>query len=114
GKGDGDMMTALGSDGTYLIVFKRNRAMTIYDPTTLYNRIVDPEKGCESHFSVVNFESNIYYLSRRGICRYLGDSPSQIISGKLDPLFDPSILNIGALNRVTSYSIHNRVGWALP
>jgi hypothetical protein len=113
-KGDGDLITALGTDGLYLIVWKRNRTFTIYDPTTFANRVVDYEKGCESHFSVVSFENAIYFLSRRGICQYLGDSPSRYISYKIDPIWDPSIINIGALDTSTGYVYGQRVGWSIP
>jgi hypothetical protein len=114
GKGDGDSATALGADGTYLIFFKRNRHWVMYDPVTFANRVADYEKGCESHFSVVTFESSIFFLSRRGICRFLGDTPAEIISGKVDPLFDPQVLNLAALANVFAYTVGNQVGWSLP
>lgn len=113
-KGDGDVMRALASDGLFLIVGKRNRSFIIYDPVTFANRTVDFEKGFESHFAVVQFESSLYFLSRRGMCLWLGDTPSQIISGKIDPLFDPSILNLNTLTTAYAYTHENRIGWALP
>jgi len=113
-KGDGDRITAFGTDGTYLIVFKRRRTMSIYDPSTFANRVVDPEKGCESHFSVISFEGIVYFVSRRGICKYYGDSPSEIISGALDPFFDPRVINFAALNTIWAYTVGNRVGWCFP
>jgi len=114
GRGDGDRTTALSTDGQVLIVFKRDRHWTIYDPVTLANRVVDFEKGCESHQSVVEFESEIFFLSRRGICRFFGDSPSEVISSKVDPLFNHEVINFSALSRVTSYIVDNQVGWAIP
>jgi hypothetical protein len=113
-KGDGDLVTGLGSDGIFLIVFKRNRHMHIYDPTTFANRVVDFEKGCESHFSIIQYESNTYFLSRHGFCQYLGDSPSRYLSYKLDPMFDPTIINLNALDKVTAYIHNTRIGWAIP
>ena len=113
-KGDGDAVNALGSDGLVLIVAKRNRGMTIYDPVTYANRVVDFEKGCESHFSMIQFEGDIYYLSRRGICRFDQSGPARIVSAKIDPLFDPAILNLNALNKAWAYTYNNTVGWALP
>jgi hypothetical protein len=113
-KGDGDLQTALSTDGNYLIVFKRDKHFVIYDPVSFANRVVDFEKGCESHFSVVQFESNVYFLSRRGICQFLGDSPSRIISGKIDPYFDPAIFNLAALGNIYAYTYQNRIGWAIP
>jgi hypothetical protein len=112
--GDGDQVTALSTDGNYLIVFKRNRHMVVYDPVTYANRIVDMEKGCEGHFSVIQFGSGIYFLSRRGICQYLGDAPARFVSGKIEPLFDQAVINIGALSNVAAYTFGNRVGWCLP
>jgi len=114
GKGDGDVCTGLGSDGFSLIFFKLRRHMAVTDPVTLTNRVVDFEKGCESHFSVIQFENYVYFLGRRGIYRYLGDSPSEPVSNLLDPLFDPAILNLNALSSAWAYTIGNRVGWALP
>lgn len=113
-KGDGDKVNALASDGLFLIVGKQDRAMTIYDPVTFANRVVDFEKGFESHFGVAQFEGVIYYVSRRGICEWLGDTPSKIISGKVDPLFDPQVLNLSALEVSWAYTYENRIGWALP
>jgi hypothetical protein len=112
--GDGDFVTALGTDGLVLIVGKRSRLSTIYDAVTLANRVVDFEKGCESHFSMVSFEGDIYYLSRRGIAKFDNSGPAIVISMKLDPLFTMAILNISALNNVTAYVYQNQVGWALP
>jgi hypothetical protein len=112
--GDGDTVNALGTDGLVLIVGKTKRTMTIYDPVTFANRVVDYEKGIESHFSVIQFEGHIYYLTRRGIAEFDQSGPARIISGKIDPLFDPSVLNLSALNRVTSYTFNNQIGWALP
>jgi hypothetical protein len=113
-KGDGDVQTALSSDGTYLIVFKRNRHFIIYDPVTFANRVVDFEKGCESHLSVVAFESNIFFMSRRGVCQFLGDTPSKLISDKIDPYFDPKIINLLNLGNIQAYTYQNRIGWAIP
>jgi hypothetical protein len=113
-KGDGDSVKALASDGFTLIVGKLRRTIAMTDPATLANRLVDYEKGFESHFAVQQHEGNIYFLSRRGICRYLGDSPSEIISFKIDPLFDPAVINLNALESSRSYVVDNRVCFAIP
>jgi hypothetical protein len=113
-KGDGDVMMALGTDGLYLVPFKRNRTFTIYDPTTFANRVIDFEKVCESHFSIIQFESSIYFISRRGVCEYLGDSPSRYLSYKIDPMWTDQIINLAALDSITAYSWNTRVGWAIP
>ena len=113
-KGDGDVTTALNTDGTFLIVGKRNRTFVIYDVVTFANRTVDYEKGIESHRSVIQFEGDIYFLSRRGICKWISDTPAEIISGKIDPFFDPDIINIAQLNKATAYTIGNQLGWTIP
>jgi hypothetical protein len=113
-KGDGDFITCLGSDGLVLIVTKRNRIMTIYDPTTFANRVIDFEKGCESHFSMIQFEGDIFFLSRRGVAKFDNSGPALIISNKLDPLFSPSTLNLNALSNVFAYVYQNQIGWSLP
>jgi hypothetical protein len=113
-KGDGDFVTCLGTDGLVLIVAKRTRISTLYDPVTFANRIIDFEKGCESHFSMIQFEGDIYFLSRRGIAKFDNSGPSVIISVKLDPLFRQEILNLNALSGVSAYVYQNQIGWALP
>jgi hypothetical protein len=113
-KGDGDRCMGIHTDGTFLIVFKQRRHWVVYDPVTFGNRLVDYEKGCEGHFSIINHEGKIFFLSRRGVCVFLGDSPAELISGKIDPIFDPVVLNINALNTAWAYTVGNRVAWALP
>lgn len=113
-KGDGDTVMAIHTDGTFLIVWKLRRHWVIYDPVTFANRLVDYEKGCESHFSVMQHDGRIYFLSRRGICVFLGDSPSQVISDLISPVFTPSVINLGALNTTWAYVHENRIGWVIP
>jgi len=113
-KGDGDTTTCLGTDGLVLIFGKRNRIMTVYDPGTFANRVIDYEKGIESHFSMIQFENEIYFLTRRGIAKFDSSGPSVILSAKLDPLFDPNILNLAALSTTYSYVFNNQVGFAVP
>jgi hypothetical protein len=113
-KGDGDRVTTLATDGNFLIVAKRDRIWVITDPVTFFNRLVDYEKGSESHFSWVACAGVLYFLSRYGIFAFLPDQPSVPISGKLDPIFNDSIINYGALESVTAYNFRDRVGWTLP
>lgn len=113
-KGDGDSVTALGTDGVVLVVFKRGRVITINDPTTLANRVIDFEKGCESHFSVIQAVGDLFFLSRHGICIFDESSPARYVSQKIDPLFDPLLLDLNLLNTVHAYTIANRIGWSLP
>jgi len=112
-KGDGDEITGLDTNGDLLIVPKRRRGFVIYDPATFANRMFDFEKGAESHFSFVHYEQNIFYLSSRGICVFLGDTPSQVVSGNIDPVFQADILDLSKLNIAWGYSYQGRIGWSV-
>ena len=112
--GDGDFVSALASDGLFLIVGKKRRIQVIYDPGLLANRTADFEKGIESHFGVVHMEDKLYFLSRLGVCWWQGDAPAKLISFKLDPLFRPELINLAALGNVYAYQINERCGWAIP
>lgn len=113
-KGDGDAIRALSTDGVALIVGKRDTTHTIYDPVSFANRMVDSEKGFESHFAVTQFEGIIYFLSRNGICRYLGDQASQVVSEKLDPIFHPDLIQLDQLQIAQCYNYEDKVGFAIP
>src|SRR5262245_54107484 len=112
-KGDGDTVSGLATDGQVLIVTKFKRGFLIYDPVTYANRMFDPDKGCESHFSFVHWGENLYYLSRLGICVYLGDSPSSLISRNINPVFTPDILDFDSMRYAWGYTKDNRIGWTV-
>jgi hypothetical protein len=112
--GDGDAISALASDGLYLIVSKRRRIQVITDPALFVNRTADWEKGSESHNGWIHLEDKLYFLSRLGVCWWQGDSSARLISYKIDPLFDPAVLNFSILSNVWSYRIGARAGWAVP
>jgi len=111
--GDGDRILALATDGLYLIVGKRNTGSIITDPALLDNHTFDYEKGISSHWSVVQYESTIYYMTRRGIAEWQGDSPAHLMSYKIDPLFDPRVLNFDRLEFVWAYTYQNRISWCV-
>jgi hypothetical protein len=113
-KGDGDAVRALTMDGNYLVVGKRNRTFVIYDPVLFSNRVVDFEKGFESHFAVAQFEGYIYFISRRGICEYVGDAPSVVLSENIDPVFTAEMIALDRLSQATVYTFLNRIGFAIP
>jgi len=112
--GDGDYISSLASDGLYLIVAKHRRIQVITDPAQFSNRTADWEKGAESHFGWLHLEDKLYFLSRLGVCWWQGDSSARLISFKLDPLFDPNILNFNRLWQVQGYSIGSKAGWVVP
>jgi len=112
-KGDGDSIRALATDGVYLIVGKRSTGVIIYDPALFYNRVFDYEKGIESHWSVIQHEADIFYLTRRGVARWQGDAPADLISYKIDPVFDPHVINYNLLQFAWAYSSGNIVSWCI-
>lgn len=112
--GDGDSIRALASDGVYLIVGKRNTGSLIYDAAFLYNRVFDYEKGIESHWSVIQQESGIFYLTRRGVAEWQGDAPANLISYKIDPIFDPHVLNYNYLQFAWAFADEQKVSWCVP
>jgi hypothetical protein len=112
--GDGDTIRALASDGIYLLVGKRNTGSLVTDPSTFTNRVYDYEKGIESHWSVIQHEAGIFYLTRRGVAHWEGDTPSTLISYKIDPLFDPHVLNFDQLQYSWAYASGQKVSWAVP
>lgn len=113
-KGDGDVIKGLGVDGSSLIVFKQFRAWSVLDPVEFTNRNTDWEKGCESHFSIISKDGQLFYLSHDGLCIWAGDQPGVIISGKIEPVFSPEVLNYSALETAWGYVHSHRVGWAVP
>lgn len=112
--GDDDRVSGLFTDGQFLCVGKLRRLSVIVDPVLFTNRIADYEKGLESHFSVVHLGEKLYYLSRLGICEWMGDSSSRIISYKVDRLFRPDVLNYVNMDKAYAYTIDDRCGWILP
>ena len=114
GRGDGDQITGLATDGNVLIVPKHKRGFLIYDPVTFANRMFDPDKGSEGHWSFVHYGDKLYYLSQDGICIFLGDSPSTLISGNIDPVFQADVLNFNLTGTVWAYTHLNRIGWTVP
>jgi hypothetical protein len=111
--GDGDYISSLASDGLYLIVAKHRRIQVITDPALFTNRTADWEKGAESHFGWLHLEDKLYFLSRLGVCWWQGDSSARLISFKIDPLFDPHILDFSQLWKAQGYQIGSRAGWAV-
>jgi len=111
--GDGDYISGLASDGLYLIVAKHRRIQVITDPALFTNRTADWEKGAESHNGWLHLEDKLYFLSRLGVCWWQGDSSARLISFKIDPLFDPHILDFSQLWKVQGYLIGSRAGWAV-
>lgn len=111
GRGDGDSVTALYSYGNYLLAFKANSTYLIYD-VNLSSRLTDPSIGCVGKFAVVGFDGNCFFLSRKGIFRWVDES-NQLLSGKIDPVFNLGYLATD-LSMASAYRIGNRIGFCVP
>lgn len=112
-KGDGYEGTGLYVDGQFLYAGKRNRTYAIVSPSTFENRVHDYDKGLESHWSVVQFRGEMYYLTRFGIARHVGSGPGEIVSENIRPLFHPNFLAMDKMNTISGYVFGDRVGWSL-
>jgi len=113
GVGDGDYCTALFSASQDMIVSKKRRTFTILEPVNLTNRVTDYEKGVESHWSVVKFDQEVYYITHHGIARYIQGAPAEIVSANIQPLFTPVFLNQAQMEKCHGYHVFHRVGWTL-
>jgi hypothetical protein len=123
-KGVGIGVTALFSVESSLVVFKLHKTHIIFDPIEYTNRVIDGGKGCISHYSIVSHQGTFYFASHVGICRFLGDGPSQLVSEKISPIFNDLMVFGTSLatfatdwteeNTIWGYSFENFVGWYLP
>lgn len=113
-KGQGPGITGLSSDANALVVFKLFSHHAVYDPVEFTNRPVDTEKGCLSHFSIIKHRGLIFFISDSGVCLYLGDSPAQIISGPITPLFKDYSYDEAHESMWSGYAMQDRVGWCWP
>ena len=85
---DGDCITALAKNKTYLLIFKEN-SMFRYDGTYSQTNLrpVSWKLGTVSQESVVLDENLILFYSRKGVAMSLGGEP-KIISRPIQPLID--------------------------
>lgn len=123
-KGAAIGITGLTAVESALVAFKLLTTHIVYDPVELTNRVIDRGKGCISHFSIVNHEGSTYFVSHLGVCRFLGDGPSELVSEKIQPLFDDLyIFGTSLATQVTDtvrethiwgFSFENFVGWHMP
>lgn len=113
GKGDGDHGTAIFHTSDVLVASKQKRTFGVVSPSTLELRLMDYEKGIESHFSVVKFDADIFYITRLGVAQYVAGAPAELVSGNIQPLFTPLFLNMAKMEQVHGYRVHHRCGWSL-
>jgi hypothetical protein len=126
GKGEeGHGIVGLWPTEASLAIFKPNRTHVMFDPVDYTNRILDPDKGLSARDSLISHQGKTYFISHFGICRYLGDGPSSVISQKLQPLFDDvsawkygtgfsQRISVPSRGGGSSYSFGDIVGFHLP
>ncbi|KKK70800.1 hypothetical protein LCGC14_2920340, partial [marine sediment metagenome] len=85
---DGDSITALAKNKTYLIVFKEN-SMFRYDGTFSATNLkpFSWKLGTVSQESVVLDENLILFYSRKGIAMFVGGEP-KVVSRAIQPIID--------------------------
>jgi hypothetical protein len=113
GKGDGDTATALFTASQELVVSKRKRTFVVISPVTLENRVADFQKGCETQFSVMKFDADIYYITRFGVAQYVSGAPAEIVSGNIQLIFTGVFLNLEKLDMARGYRYSHRIGWSV-
>jgi hypothetical protein len=96
----------------------------IFDPVEYTNRTIDRGKGTLSQYSVVNHDGTLYFVSHAGVCRFLGDGPSEIVSDKIAPLFQDlylfgtslstQLVDTAREDAIWGFSFENFVGWYIP
>lgn len=94
-----------------LVVFKGRRTLGIYDPVELTNRLVDADKGAVSHFGIVSHQGQLFFVSHLGVCAYLGDAPSAIVSQNISPVFHTNFFDYPGYSQIRDYSLESRI-WA--
>jgi len=117
GVGIGGAVLALMDTDPALVVFKDRSTSVIYDPIEFTNVVLDNSKGCISQASIVRFSGSSYYLSHAGVCKWLGDGPSEVISIAIDPVFKLDLYqknNLTSPQKFMGYAYKDRVGWSLP
>ena len=110
--GDGDVTKGLWGGDNYLQVFKNRRRFIIADPVTYENRLIDPDNGLESHFSLVAMRDEVYYLSRKGFCLMNPNGPAEVVSDLIKPIFKDA-LGVLRFEQAWGYRWQDRVGWAI-
>jgi len=123
-KGAGRGITGLTSVESSLVVCKLLTTHIIFDPVEYTNRTIDRGKGCLSHSSIVSHGGSVYFVSHLGVCRFLGDGPSELVSDKIAPIFDDlyvfgtslgaQVFDTARETHIWGFSFENFVGWYIP
>jgi hypothetical protein len=98
---DGEIITAMGYVGSYVVAFKRSKAYLIYDLDTGANRLINDAPGCASRRSVVTTPHGLIYLATNGHVYITDGSKTERLS---DVLSEPA--SVSALHTSTSLGIN--------
>jgi hypothetical protein len=94
---DGEIITALGKVGPYLLVFKNRKTYVLTDPTSGAYRPISSSVGCVAPRSVVETTQGTFFLSEDlGVCVTDG-STIRTVSDKIEPLLQ-GVANSQPLN----------------
>jgi hypothetical protein len=85
---DGDQITGIGVVGPYVMVFKNEKAFTVYDLDTGANRRLSTNVGCAAHRSIAESPQGLFFLTPdRGV--YATDGVNlRKVSDRITPTLD--------------------------
>jgi hypothetical protein len=85
---DGDQITGMGVVGPYVMVFKNEKAFTVYDLDTGANRRLSTNVGCVAHRSIAESPQGLFFLTAdRGV--YATDGVNlRKVSDRIAPTLD--------------------------
>lgn len=87
--GDGEQITAIGTLGPYVLVFKPNKAWVVYDLDTGANRPLSKSVGCVAHRSVVETPRGTFFLTEdQGVMVTTDGSSVKRVSEVVQPFVD--------------------------
>lgn len=97
---DGGEITGLGRAGPYVVVFKRDKAWTIYNLDTGANRPLGQGVGCVAHRSIAETPIGTLFLSEHGIYSTDGNGV-RLVSQLVDPV----------IKGASAAQVQNAAGW---
>ena len=107
-------VTALVPMGGALVAFKRRSMHRIYDSTLGANTIVSADLGVVGPLAVTVLGELIYGFSEKGVIVTDGLSEPRIVSDKIEPMFHPSQVAMGQLDRICAGQFEDRALFSFP
>lgn len=114
GKGQHGPIIAIVAAGEHLVVFKQmDTTYAIIDPVEYTNVVIDPSLTMIGHSAWVYYRGQLYFISKSGVTRYLGDAPHEVLSHPLATLFDSGGMISNPEQEIRGYYYRNRIGFNL-